>query len=534
MKKLFVWGFILCSMGTLAFGWGLHGEIANTNRLARNGEGYPFLIYPVVQGQPVRVYLQRLRAYTAEDNRAFMQSQAAGTLDTYLQEVGVLEPLNSPKFFAELKQAYNSWFSIMRDEFDEFPYEWKAFKDIAPIIRQGITIQQTQDPSQADVIVVLADDMSVGKRACKNQSRKDACFLQAQANDEIPHLVITNKPEERTNRGWLLKYAAGISLGLAPQIAPTKDNPGVQDEHPQYSMAIFRQSLMGGNPELTCDDMDGIVNLIDVTLYAKKEGDSKVFRWYPFGWSSFCLDGTHYMKGTPVKNLFGTPTGKGPYVVFKDSSQQGKSHFVLLTTRDQKQSKRDLEPSRTETYTPFSKKPKFYVDETDDKGRPVHSVSDDGLEKFYVYHHGLITRIVVQGNELLMLENRVHAPMHSSDSKQYLWQHSFVYVEGGKLKVLSLVVDPKTYDRQVVYYDDINTYSDKGDSVTASLTARPLPDGKYEIINEQPLPTAKASSSQPMNGYDQNVNITIALENKVHSASWEELRGQMLKFAQVE
>lgn len=520
MKKIFVWGLMLCSMSTLTFGWGLDKDVVVTNNLASQEEGYPFLIYPAVHGKPVRVYLQRLRSYTAEDKRPFVKAQRGTYINAYLHRVGALEPLNSPKFFAELKQAYNDWFSLIYNHFEDFPFLWREFKDIESIVKSGITLQQTQDPSEADVLVVLADDMSVSKRACETQFREDACFLQAQANDEPPHLVIVNKSAEKTNRNLLLRYAAGISLGLTPQIAPGKDQLGMQLSDPMHSLPILRQSLMGGHREFTCDDLDGIINLIDVTFYARQR-DPNVFRWYPYGWRSTCHDGISYVSGIPVN--------KGPYFIKNDAEEDEIGHYIVTTVRSREITDRTFEPSDTETYTPFHE-PVFNIDERDNQDRPVHGITADGIEEFFMYHYGYTDRLVVRGDKFLLKESRKTIPNGRLNRKEFLLNHSVKYVEDGKVK--ALVMTPSSAnEREVVFYNDVNAYADQAETVMASLTVR-LANGETKIVEEKPLRTP-AGSVTPLSdsGYNRSMNITIAVEKKLRAMSWEELREQMIKFA---
>ncbi len=519
MKKIFVWGLMLCCMSTLTFGWGLDRDVVVTNNLASQGEGYPFLIYPVVHGKPVRVYFQRLRAYTAEDKRSFVQPQGSGYLNAHLHKVGVLEPLNSPKFFAELKQAYNDWFSLIYNHFEDFSFLWREFEDIESIVKQGVTLQQTQDPSEADVFVVLADDMSVSKRACEVQFREDACFLQTKDNQEPPHLIIVNKPAEKTNRNWLLRYAAGISLGLTPQIAPGKDQLGMLLADPMHSLSTLRQSLMGGHREFTCDDLDGIINLIDVTFYARQR-DPKVFRWYPYGWRSTCHDGIAYVSGTPVD--------KGPYFI-KGDSEEEIGYYIVTTVRSRKITERVFEPSDTETYTPFHE-PVFNIDERDNQGRPVHGVAADGLEEFFMYHYGYTDRLVVRGDKFLLKESKETLPNGPFNHKEILLSHSVKYVENGKVK--AFVITPSSAsDREIVFYNDVNAYADEAETVMASLTIR-LSNGGAKILEEKPLHTPeRAVTPLSDSGYNRSVNITLAVEKKIRSMSWEELREQIIKFA---
>ena len=520
MKKIFVWGLMVCCMSTLAFGWGLDQNVVVTNHLANQGKAFPFLVHPVVNYQPIRIYFQRLRAYTAEDRRLLTQPEEMTDLDFFLRQNGVLEPLNSPQFFTELKQAYNDWFSFATQELDLL----NEFADVMATLGAGTIIQRTEDPFQANLIVIVADDVSVSKQACRHQFREDACLLQTSSFDELPYLVIADKLPAKTNRKWLLRYAAGISLGLAPQIAPKRTELGTQLQDPLHSTPVVRESLMGGSLEFTCDDLDGLINLIDITRY--EQAESYPFRWYPFGWNSFCHDKTHYMAGIP--------TGKGPYFILKDADQQEEGHYLLTTIRDRKKTQRTFEPSRTETYTPFQSH-KFRTVEKDSQDRPVHSVSKDGAEAFFMYHHGFEERLIVRGDEFLLMQSIRSTPNGSSTNKTSTRASFYKYVEGGKVKTLHVSVAPN-YDRHVVYCDDADACADDESHVTASLTVRPLSDGKYEVIDEQPLPTPNLASAQPMDansGYNQSMNITIALEKKTRTMNWEELREKMLFVAGV-
>ena len=157
----------------------------------------------------------------------------------------------------------------------------EEFADILPFLRKKITKRdaQSEDP-EVDLILTIANSQDTLEDYCGKGSA--ACEFGGE-EDGVIQIVVLDKTSTATYR-----HEMGHALGLADLYKKGLKENG--DKHIHSSDIHGRASVMrdDGNT-ITCDDIDGFINLIDLWTANPSERVTQ-------GWRSLCPDSDEYYR----------------------------------------------------------------------------------------------------------------------------------------------------------------------------------------------------------------------------------------------
>lgn len=196
---------------------------------------------------------------------------------------------------------------------------------------------------------------------------------------------------------------------------------------------------------LTCDDTDGMINLIDLTRRKRRGGR--------VGWRSLCRSSKTYYIG-------GRALGNGPYMIWlKDNGNA----WYLREYRKDSMRERELTMAwgkGISLFEPFAE----HIVERDAIGRPVFAQGPHGEKVYYSYLYGRMMRFVTAGNKILLFENRErNLPNEKSFDKIII-----AFTHNGKSAMLE--ADWRSFYGSLAYKED-------GNALTVNLTFK---KGKVE------------------------------------------------------
>ena len=157
----------------------------------------------------------------------------------------------------------------------------EEFADILPFLRKKITKRdaQLEDPD-VDLILTITDSQDTLEDYCGKGSA--ACEFSGE-EDGIIQIVVLDKTSMATYR-----HEMGHALGLADLYKKGFKENG--DKHVHSSNIRGRDSIMKDDGDkITCDDIDGFINLIDLWTANPSERVTQ-------GWRSLCPDSDEYYR----------------------------------------------------------------------------------------------------------------------------------------------------------------------------------------------------------------------------------------------
>lgn len=160
----------------------------------------------------------------------------------------------------------------------------QEFADIVPLLQRGIALSKTKNENSADTTLQIDfDDSICGKEAV-------ACYFQS-----TNELVVTEK--DRNNMLADLIHEVGHYYGLGDQYDRCRNA-----SHPIYSSDVNKTEssvLRDDLDKLTCDDVDGFINLIDLRL-SQRTGKFSIRSRK--GWKTFCGSSNNYYQEAKTSN----------------------------------------------------------------------------------------------------------------------------------------------------------------------------------------------------------------------------------------
>ena len=283
-----------------------------------------------------------------------------------------------------IEDSYKEWFSytakLIRNQKRQ-----TEFSDVLPILDRGIKVQFSAQERDIDFSVMSRKEVLA---ACDGLGA--GCYFFGQKNNNfIPHIYIPKDSfplnllfgsSEFTEEAAL--HEIGHSLGLSDQYAFARDN----NTHAVYHSSKPAESIMETNSSLTCDDADGIVNLIDITLGTSRGGDT--------GWRSFCKDSSDYyshgkvLAASPYHIEYDAEIGKWILTSMQKGSLAVQNSFEM-----------DLQTG-IDPLSALQEK----VLKKDASGRPVWARASTGENVYYSYIYDKKTRLVVRGGKVVLAE----------------------------------------------------------------------------------------------------------------------------------
>jgi|GEM_PF-3143554 hypothetical protein len=259
MKKLICYFFVcifLIGLNMPCKAWGIHKFYEH--------EYENFLMRKILNGENIVYYLQDYRkiepfvANSKNKNVITAQNVNKEISESFRDEETKNNILGALKFF--LTETRSAIVNSGRQN---------QFSDIMPYFSKKINLSRTFNKKNADLIVFIYD------KSDKIET------------GHAPHSII--KLFSNTKKDFI--YMLGNDLGLVPYEADTSLT---------YSANLDRNMYNSSYSHLTCDGVDGVINLIHLTSYLEKKKFPSSAR---SKWSSFC-NGKKNDKGKTYKKTY--------------------------------------------------------------------------------------------------------------------------------------------------------------------------------------------------------------------------------------
>lgn len=342
-------------LGAWAAPWGAMADYVDEYTPSKTGEKY--LLRKILNGQTLSVGLQR-DAYT----------------DKHYDKLSRL-----------IVDSYNDWFFNAARHIEKTGRE-AEFADILPILRQGVRVQMSEQGSDVNFVFISFRDI---QWQCGHGA--GGCYT---LNEPIPHIYL---PADtgllkvlslgRETKKRLGTHEIGHSLGFSDQYFQARSvNSDVM-----YGSTEERETIMQHAGHLTCDDADGMINLIDITRGIRRGGDK--------GWKTLCPKSQEYYIG-------GMSAGKGPYRI---TLSKDKGAVVLMTYDKGKKVASEVYPFATpQGAVNWQETPARTTSKQDRFGRPLVSRGPNGETIYYAYLYDRVERVSVQNGLALNFVTQVN------------------------------------------------------------------------------------------------------------------------------
>ncbi|MBP5403641.1 MAG: hypothetical protein J6Y17_00945 [Elusimicrobiaceae bacterium] len=345
----------LGALGVLAAPWGAMADYVDEYTPSKTGEKY--LLRKILNGQTLSIGLQR-DAYT----------------DKHYDKLSRL-----------IVDSYNDWFFNAARHIEQSGRE-AEFADILPILRQGVRVQMSEQGSDVNFVFMPFKEVQwqCGRGA-------GGCYT---LNEPIPHIYL---PADtgllkvlslgRESKKRLGTHEIGHSLGFSDQYFQARSiNSDVI-----YGSTEERDTIMQHAGHLTCDDADGMINLIDITRGTRRGGDH--------GWKTLCPKSQEYYIG-------GMSAGKGPYRI---TLSKDKGAVVLMTYEKGQKVASEVYPFATpQGPVQWQETPTRTTSKKDRFGRPVVAHGPNGETIYYAYLYDRVERVSVQNGLALNFVTQVN------------------------------------------------------------------------------------------------------------------------------
>ena len=350
--------------GVCAAPWGVLVDYINEEDPSKNGEKY--LLRKILDKQNILVGIENMKV-GYERGRTVLLGHYS------FEEHEVLGLM--------LADAYNEWFFNAARHIRNNRRE-EEFADLLPILDEGVQLViydglENEQDIQFHFVPVQSMWQSCGPHAA-------GCYLPATAINP-PRIFLPNddkllkrRTHGKATQQRLTWHEIGHSLGLADQYIVARS--ANSDSH--YHSAEGRESIMESADELkqlTCDDADAIINLIDITRGTRRGGDA--------GWRTLCPNSEEYYIG-------GAPAGVGHYRIALSQAND----FVTLTSYDKKGQRSKVDNFKF--FTPRGdvswNEEEEVVTEVDKFGRPVLAEGQHGENIYYDYTYERVQRLKIK------------------------------------------------------------------------------------------------------------------------------------------
>lgn len=280
------------------------------------------------------------------------------------------------KFSNMIKQAYQGWFDNAV-YFIEKSNREEEFQDILPYLRKDLSIEivRLEEAGSVDLKVLVHSTLKKMQQFLYEQDGADSgAFLGVYTHEE-KRINIT-KQSSIAKPKYVLQHLVGYSLGFSGQGYCERS---CGDE---VYASNFVYNIMNNSPKLTCDDADGIINMIDLTLSLRRGGEK--------GWESLCAGSSeHYWSGMSTKtNRYRSNHVADDYLVIEEY-ENGKK----IDTLELKFTKDDVDP--------FAIVEEESVLKRDSAGYPVLVKGKNGELVYYIRMYERVEKIVTKNGKLL-------------------------------------------------------------------------------------------------------------------------------------
>ena len=285
---------LLITTTAFAFDWGIFAEYDEESMDS-------YALYKAIHGIPIKYTV-----YTLSYDQLKMKDIDEGDPSTHkLSEIisEVVGTVEEEKMVESIEQAFYTWFEDTWAMIEE-DGRTKEFEDIKDILLSKIKLKKVSHSAKDADLLFIFSTPNYMHYYCGEDA--GACIIDL----GNMYAIIVIHPSYYDNQDYALAatiHEIGHYFALSDQYKEFKHNSlihSTEDRIGNYA------SVMGANYDthLSCDDVDGFINLIDLTLYFENRYSEKDFMGFSkrafFGWKSFC-SGKENNKGEkyPVKYL---------------------------------------------------------------------------------------------------------------------------------------------------------------------------------------------------------------------------------------
>lgn len=350
MKNIFILvSMFACAPALLAAPFALLDGV-----VPRSGEGSPFaLMRKISRGEPVCI---RLENQTDKKDNAF-----------YLEKV---------------QQGYQRWFSETWKQIVSAK-RTEEFEDLREVLNAPVSVAvEGEGCSTPDLELYVVSKQTMWE----NCLRALACVRMDAKPMRLFFMHRGGLGNLLTGGNWnVLMHELGHTLGLADQYKYGRNNASARYHTPDSGTGLMYKGRPG--MRFSCDDADGMINLLDVAVFKHARGGAD-------GWRSLC-------KKRAYKYVNGRPSSNDKYVV----EEQGEEGVVLLEfdTRGDLVQERFF-PERSDKYSmDILEDAPVTVQEKNPDGRVIYEKRANGEEMFCSYTYEKKQCIFLQNGELVAL-----------------------------------------------------------------------------------------------------------------------------------
>lgn len=359
-------------LGVWAAEWGAMSDYVNEKDTTQNGEKY--LLRKILNGQTLSIGLER-NPYTEK------QYEKLGRM---------------------IVDLYNDWFSNAARRIKRAGRE-EEFADILPILQKGVSVHITEEGRDLNVIFMPLKEV---QRKCGRGT--GGCYtLEAVPDIYLPinDGLLKFLSFGGENKKRIGTHEIGHSLGFSDQYFQAR----LINSDEMYGSVEERETIMEHAGHLTCDDADGIINLIDITKGTSRGGDK--------GWKSLCPRSKEYYIG-------GMSAGKGPYLV--TLSDDNMSVNIITYEKGKQVASNDYPFSIPSGMVEWQEIPSVSIVKKDFLGRPLLAQGAQGETIYYAYLYDRIDKVTIKDGAVLNVVRRMSFPESSRsgsmrDSKEMLF-----------------------------------------------------------------------------------------------------------------
>lgn len=388
-RLLFLLGCVFWgALEVLAAPWGVMSNYVNEDAPNKTGERY--LLRKILAGQTLSVGLQR---------------------DEYTDK-------HYDKLSRLIAQSYNDWFANAAQYIEKSGRE-AEFADILPLLRSGIQLQINDYGKDINFVFMPFKQI---QWKCGRASA--GCYT---LNEVTPHIYLPSNTGlinvlslGQENKKRISTHEVGHSLGFSDQYFQARS----VNSDDIYGSTEERRTIMQHARKLTCDDADGMINLIDITLGNRRGGNH--------GWKTLCSKSQEYYIG-------GTSAGKGPYRLALN-----KHNAVTLSTykKGRRVASEAYPFALPQTEVKWQETPAQTIIQKDKFGRPVKALGPNGETIYYAYLYDRTERLSLKDGRALNFVTLVKYPskQRSGSLKSY---KDMVFGQKGTLCMLKTRVITK-------------------------------------------------------------------------------------------
>lgn len=237
-----------------------------------------YAMHKIINNIPIKYYFTEEISPSSDNNNQQLSQQLNNTLSKEQRESDLQNII---------KIAFNVW---LKDTKNIINMEGRSqeFNDIMPILSGSVKMLRVNNKKEADLFISFTtkENQSI---FCESQSA-DACFDKRTRELVFVNPFINNGTSLKERKQKILAitiHELGHYLGFTDQYMNLKNSDATYSTADRFGHA---DAVMAASytQNLLCDDVDGFINLIDLTLALENNG--KFSTRAQKGWASFCND----------------------------------------------------------------------------------------------------------------------------------------------------------------------------------------------------------------------------------------------------